>query len=84
MTTPSPLTPAGLRCAHLVNPLGVAPDRVRFSWLLEGTGIDCRRAVFKSEFSRTRRGACPRKRLSGTAGGSRQGRLRTSRTTGSR
>jgi alpha-L-rhamnosidase len=30
------LTPAGLRCAHLVNPLGVEPDRVRFSWLLTG------------------------------------------------
>jgi alpha-L-rhamnosidase len=32
------LTAIGLRCAHLVNPLGVAPDRVRLSWLLEGTG----------------------------------------------
>jgi alpha-L-rhamnosidase len=30
------LTPIELRCAHLVNPLGVAPDRVRFSWLLDG------------------------------------------------
>ena len=47
MTTPSPLTPAGLRCAHLVNPLGVAPDRVRFSWLLEGTGIDCSQSSFQ-------------------------------------
>ena len=36
MTTP--LTPAGLRCAHKVDPLGVAPDRVRFSWVLQGTG----------------------------------------------
>ena len=35
---PGTLTPAGLRCAHLVNPLGVAPDRVRLSWMLEGTG----------------------------------------------
>jgi alpha-L-rhamnosidase len=26
------VTPARLRCAHLDNPLGVAPDRVRFSW----------------------------------------------------
>jgi alpha-L-rhamnosidase len=34
----STLTPAGLRCAHLVNPLGVAPDRVRLSWMLEGAG----------------------------------------------
>ena len=37
MTTP-PLTPAGLRCAHQVDPLGVAPDRVRLGWVLEGTG----------------------------------------------
>jgi alpha-L-rhamnosidase len=35
---PSALAPAGLRCAHLVNPLGVAPRRVRFSWLLSGAG----------------------------------------------
>ena len=40
MSTTSPLTPAGLRCAHLVNPLGVAPDRVRLSWRLKGTGRD--------------------------------------------
>jgi hypothetical protein len=33
-----PLTPAGLRCAHQVDPLGVAPDRVRLSWRLEGAG----------------------------------------------
>ena len=37
MSTP-PLTPAGLRCAHRVNPLGVAPDRVRLGWVLEGPG----------------------------------------------
>ena len=37
MTWP-PLTPTGLRCAHQVDPLGVAPDRVRLSWLLEGAG----------------------------------------------
>jgi alpha-L-rhamnosidase len=36
----APLTPTGLRCAHLVNPLGVAPDRVRLSWRLEGSGRD--------------------------------------------
>jgi len=34
----SSLTPAGLRCAHKADPLGVAPDRVRFSWVLRGTG----------------------------------------------
>ena len=40
MSTPSTstLTPAGLRCAHLVDPLGVAPDRIRLSWRLEGPG----------------------------------------------
>jgi len=32
------VTPVGLRCAHLQDPLGVAPDRVRFSWLSEGNG----------------------------------------------
>jgi alpha-L-rhamnosidase len=36
----TPLTPAGLRCAHKVDPLGVAPDRIRFSWILEGAGHD--------------------------------------------
>ena len=36
--TALPLIPAGLRCAHQADPLGVAPDRVRLSWLLEGTG----------------------------------------------
>lgn len=34
--TPIPPAPAALRCAHQVNPLGVAPDRVRFSWLPAG------------------------------------------------
>jgi alpha-L-rhamnosidase len=34
----TPLTPAGLRCAHQTDPLGVAPDRVSLSWLLAGPG----------------------------------------------
>ena len=39
MTSPlNPLTPAGLRCAHKTDPLGVAQDRIRFSWILEGAG----------------------------------------------
>jgi alpha-L-rhamnosidase len=38
VTTQPPLTPTGLRCAHRVNPLGVAPDRVWLSWVLEGAG----------------------------------------------
>jgi alpha-L-rhamnosidase len=33
-----PLQPAGLRCAHAVNPLGVAADRVGLSWTLTGAG----------------------------------------------
>jgi len=47
VTTPSPLTPAGLRCVHLVDPLGVAPDRVRFSWLLAGSGSGGRQSGFQ-------------------------------------
>ena len=37
--TPVGLPPVGLRCAHLENPLGVAPDRVRFGWRLSGDGL---------------------------------------------
>ena len=33
------MTPVRLRCAHLDNPLGIAPDRVRFGWLLSGDGL---------------------------------------------
>jgi alpha-L-rhamnosidase len=39
LTTP-PLTPTGLRCGYRVNPLGVAPDHLRLTWLLEGAGRD--------------------------------------------
>ena len=51
------MTPVGLRCAHLDNPLGVAPDRVRFSWQLDDTRSDCRQVgyqvqVFPDELSR--------------------------------
>jgi len=35
----TPVTPVSLRCAHLDNPLGIAPDRVRFSWQLAGGGL---------------------------------------------
>ncbi|HET7016350.1 MAG TPA: family 78 glycoside hydrolase catalytic domain [Streptosporangiaceae bacterium] len=35
---PVGLLPVGLRCAHLEDPLGVAPDRVRFGWQLDGSG----------------------------------------------
>jgi alpha-L-rhamnosidase len=46
VTTPSPLTPTGLRCAHLVDPLGVAPGRVGFGWQFRGTGGDRAQAAF--------------------------------------
>jgi alpha-L-rhamnosidase len=36
---PAGLPPVGLRCAHLDNPLAIAPDRVRFGWLLAGGGM---------------------------------------------
>jgi alpha-L-rhamnosidase len=35
---PAGLPPVGLRCAHLRDPLAIAPDRIRFSWLLAGRG----------------------------------------------
>ena len=41
------MTPVGLRCAHLDNPLGVAPDRVRFSWLLDDTRRACRQGGYQ-------------------------------------
>jgi len=40
------VTPVGLRCAHLDNPLGVAPDRVRFSWQLDDTRRDSRQSGY--------------------------------------
>jgi alpha-L-rhamnosidase len=36
---PFGLPPVGLHCAHLDNPLAVAPDRVRFGWLLSGDSL---------------------------------------------
>jgi len=33
-----PLVPTGLRCAYQAEPLGVAPDRVRLSWVLQSAG----------------------------------------------
>jgi hypothetical protein len=40
VTAAEPLRAAALRCAQQVNPLGVAPGRVRLSWLVEGGGRD--------------------------------------------
>jgi len=48
VSTP-PLTPAGLRCAHRVDPLGVAPDRVALSWLAEGPGSGRAQAAYQVE-----------------------------------
>jgi alpha-L-rhamnosidase len=42
-----PLTPTGPRCAHKVNPLGVAADRVWLSWRLSGSGIDRRQTAYQ-------------------------------------
>ncbi len=45
--TPAWLHPVRLRCAHLDNPLGVAPGRVRFGWQLPDTGGDCAQTAFQ-------------------------------------
>jgi alpha-L-rhamnosidase len=45
--TNPPLTPTGPRCAHKVNPLGVAADRVWLSWRLSGSGRDRRQAAYQ-------------------------------------
>ena len=37
--TPAGLPPVALKCAHLGNPLAVATDRIRFSWLLTGRSL---------------------------------------------
>ena len=46
MIAPPP-KPASLHCAHLVSPLGVAADRVRLSWKLEGSGADCTQTAYQ-------------------------------------
>ena len=52
--TPAGLPPVGLKCAHLDNPLAVAPDRVRFSWLPASGGLQqaYQIQVFPNEGSR--------------------------------
>jgi alpha-L-rhamnosidase len=57
--TVPPLTPAGLRCAYLVNPLGVAPDRVALSWVLEGSGGGRRQSAYQVQVAATATGAGP-------------------------
>ena len=46
MTVP-PLNLAGLRCGHHANPLGISPDRIRFGWVLEGSGHDRRQCAYQ-------------------------------------
>ena len=65
MTVP-PLTPAGLHCAHQVDPLGVAPDRVRLSWRLEGAGTGRAQRAYQVLVSGAKSRAHPRL---GTAAG---------------
>jgi len=43
----TPLRPVALRCAHLANPLAVAPGRVRLSWELDGEGRDRRQRAYQ-------------------------------------
>ena len=64
--TALPLTPAGLRCAHQADPLGVAPDRVRLSWRLEGAGTGRAQRAYQVLVTPDEPGASPRH---GTAAG---------------
>ena len=50
--TAQPLTPVALRCAHRLNPLGVAPDRVRLSWSLTGAGGDRAQCAYQVHVTR--------------------------------
>jgi alpha-L-rhamnosidase len=58
LVTTQPLTPAGLRCAHKANPLGVAPDHVRLSWVLEGAGRDRTQRAYQLLVTPEEAGAC--------------------------
>lgn len=48
-----PLVPIGLRCAHKEGPLGVEPDRTRFSWRLAGTGAGRRQTAYQVRVGRS-------------------------------
>ncbi|HEY1641166.1 MAG TPA: family 78 glycoside hydrolase catalytic domain [Streptosporangiaceae bacterium] len=58
MTVP-PLTPAGLRCAYLVNPLGVAPERVALSWELQGAGRGLGQSGYQVQVAAAAAGTSP-------------------------
>ncbi len=51
-----PMTPSGLRCAHRLDPLGVAPDSVRFGWLLDATGRGRRQLAYQVQVTAARPG----------------------------
>ena len=61
MTTATvpPLAPAGLRCAYLVNPLGVAPERIALSWELQGAGRDRRQSGYQVQVAAAAAGTVP-------------------------
>ncbi len=42
-----PLVALGLRCAHKDDPLGVEPDRVRFSWRVDGAGTGRQQTAYQ-------------------------------------
>ncbi len=65
----SPLTPAGLRCAHQIDPLGVAPDRVSLSWLLAGTGHGRAQTSYQVVITQERAGEAGGGQPPGTAAG---------------
>ena len=73
----APLTPAGLRCAYRVNPLGVAPGQVRLSWLLHGPGRDRAQSGYQVQVAggRGRRGHGPGSGLGPGGMGQRPGAL---------
>ena len=45
--------PTALRCGYRVSPLGVEPDRVRFSWQLEGEDSSARQRAYQLVVRRT-------------------------------
>jgi alpha-L-rhamnosidase len=56
------MTPSGLRCAHRIDPLGVAPGSVRFSWLLKATGHGRRQLAYQVQVTAGRPGQDPASR----------------------
>ncbi len=63
-----PMTPSALRCAHRTDPLGVAPDSVRFSWLLDATGHGRRQLAYNVQVATSLPGQDPASALASPAG----------------